>query len=179
MKNIRLILFSLKFLLFSLSSFTQTYFSGLTIYCYNKYVSISPTESKNNFILYIQDNHGAKIDSLTISKMKYKNDTIYSNGKFVYDDKFIRYLKKLQRQTINYSCTSSIFEYPGIYELPPNKFDYTIFQIIFFKDDYCNIIRYEKEDLIMYAKIDFRFIFILNTVNKIKKRCSQILQDKL
>jgi hypothetical protein len=155
MKNIRLILFSLKFLLFSLSSFTQTYFSGLTIYCYNKY------------------------DSLTISKMKYKNDTIYSNGKFVYDDKFIRYLKKLQRQTINYSCTSSIFEYPGIYELPPNKFDYTIFQIIFFKDDYCNIIRYEKEDLIMYAKIDFRFIFILNTVNKIKKRCSQILQDKL
>lgn len=169
MKNVRIIFFTTIFLLFSLSAISQTYFSGLTIYCNKQYVSISPTESKNNFILYFHNNQGRVIDSLMISKMKNKNDTI--NIKLIYDDKLIRYLKKLQRQTINYKCSYYIIEYPGIYELSPQEFDYTIFEIFyFFKDDYCNIIQYEKKDLIMYAKIDFRIIFILNTVNKIKKR---------
>ena len=170
MKYIYIVLLILEFLLFSFDSFTQNFFSGLSIYCNEKYISLLPTEKNNQIKLFIEDNLGRNIDSLYISKTKSKNDTFCTSCHIVYDDKLIRYFNKLQRKSLRYSCTSYSLDYPGIYELNSKEIDYTVFQIIFYKNKNCNIIRYQKRDLRLYSKIDFRFIFILNTVNKIKKQ---------
>lgn len=178
MNKLSLNLFWTILLIFGSNSFSQRLFSSVVILSDTNYVSFYPTENKNHFRNSIQDNFGHKVDSFLVVNQGMKFETI-SGQKVIVDSKLIKYLKRLRRQTIRYRCFTDILEFPGIYEMADSKVNYTIFEIQFYKSRNCNIIRYEKRDVMMYLKHDFRFIFILNTVNKIKNRYSQILQDKL
>ena len=94
----------------------------------------------------------------------------------MHDEKLIWYFKKLGIKSLRYKCA---FTQTWIYDYESNdKVDHMIFVISYYNDTICYIICIDRLDINMYLSMDFRFLFLLNTVKKMKKHLTKKYLNK-